>query len=129
MLRILKLIGLATVIATVAFFLQLISANADDKAEPCKADAAKLCPGMKPGRGLFKCLREREAQLSPACKEKHAKGKKHASERAKERREACKEDVKKFCKDVKPGDGRIVECLKKNRESLSESCKSHHKKK
>lgn len=37
----------------------------------------------------------------------------------------CRADVEQFCKDVKGGQGRIMECLKENRESVSEDCKSH----
>jgi hypothetical protein len=36
----------------------------------------------------------------------------------------CKDDVQKFCKDVKPGGGRIVKCLKEHEADLSDSCKA-----
>ena len=36
---------------------------------------------------------------------------------------ACKADVEKFCKDVKPGGGRIIACLKGNKDRLSQACK------
>ncbi|WP_325174827.1 cysteine rich repeat-containing protein [Bradyrhizobium sp.] len=39
-------------------------------------------------------------------------------------REACKADFKKFCSGVSPGGGRIVECLNKQHDSLSEACKT-----
>ncbi len=35
----------------------------------------------------------------------------------------CAEDVSKFCKDVKPGGGAIVKCLKEHEKDLSPSCK------
>lgn len=35
---------------------------------------------------------------------------------------ACKEDLKKFCADVKSGDGRIARCLKKHEKDLSPAC-------
>jgi len=37
----------------------------------------------------------------------------------------CKEDIKKFCAEVKPGEGRIIKCLKEHENELSESCKTH----
>ena len=39
-------------------------------------------------------------------------------------REACKADVEKFCSDVQRGGGRIVECLNKQHDSVSEACKT-----
>jgi hypothetical protein len=35
----------------------------------------------------------------------------------------CNEDIQKFCKDVKPGEGRIIACLKQHEAELSEGCK------
>ena len=35
----------------------------------------------------------------------------------------CKEDIKKFCADVKPGEGRIAKCLKEHKAELSTECK------
>jgi hypothetical protein len=37
----------------------------------------------------------------------------------------CAGDVAKFCKDVKPGEGRIAKCLKENKEKLSPECTAH----
>ncbi len=38
-------------------------------------------------------------------------------------RGACKADVEKLCKDVKPGEGRIAKCLKRNEADVSPGCK------
>ena len=35
----------------------------------------------------------------------------------------CREDIKKFCADVKPGQGAIMRCLRSNQEKLSAACK------
>jgi hypothetical protein len=37
----------------------------------------------------------------------------------------CTEDVKKFCKQVKPGDGRIRKCLSRHEKELSLACREH----
>jgi hypothetical protein len=37
--------------------------------------------------------------------------------------EACAQDAKTLCPDVKPGDGRIAACFKENRRKLSAGCK------
>jgi hypothetical protein len=39
-------------------------------------------------------------------------------------REACKADVEKFCKDIKPGGGRIIACLKGHEAEVSAGCKA-----
>ena len=36
----------------------------------------------------------------------------------------CAADVQKFCKDVKPGEGRVIECLKSHQSELSQACSS-----
>jgi cysteine rich repeat protein len=36
---------------------------------------------------------------------------------------ACAGDVQTFCSTVQPGQGKIVQCLKQNIESLSQGCK------
>jgi hypothetical protein len=35
----------------------------------------------------------------------------------------CSADLEKFCKDVKPGGGRIIACLKQHEAEVSEACK------
>jgi len=40
-----------------------------------------------------------------------------------EQRQACGGDVQKFCQGVSPGGGRILECLAKQKDKLSDACK------
>jgi hypothetical protein len=37
-------------------------------------------------------------------------------------REACGEDIKKLCQNVKPGEGRIVQCLEQHQSEVSQTC-------
>ena len=62
---------------------------ADDKKEgTCRQDAEKLCPGLKWGKGLGKCLKEHKADISPACQAKMEKRKEKREERREEKNEA-----------------------------------------
>ena len=38
---------------------------------------------------------------------------------------ACREDVKKFCGDVKPGGGAVMDCMKSHQADLSAGCKEN----
>jgi hypothetical protein len=40
-----------------------------------------------------------------------------------EQREACKGDYDAYCKGTLPGGGRIIACLNKQRDKLSDACK------
>lgn len=37
----------------------------------------------------------------------------------------CREDVKKFCSHITPGEGRISDCMRINRDKVSEACRNH----
>ena len=37
---------------------------------------------------------------------------------------ACKADIEKLCPGVKPGEGRIVSCLKEKQNEVSDACKA-----
>jgi hypothetical protein len=49
-----------------------------------------------------------------------------AAKPAQARQGPCNEDIQKFCKDVKPGGGRVSACLEKNEAGLSQGCGSFH---
>ena len=91
----------------------------------CKADIEKFCKGVQPGQGrIIQCMKQHEAEFSPACKEQIDADKEEAQEFVK----ACKPDVEKFCKGVAQGKGRIYRCLKANEAQLSPSCQAHLRK-
>lgn len=97
-------------------------ASAEEGRKPCADDAAKLCKDVQKGEGrVAKCLKEHKDELSPACKENVAKMK----EKVNGMKEACKEDAKKLCKDIKPGEGRIAQCLKQHEGELSSACQEN----
>ena len=40
-----------------------------------------------------------------------------------EQRAACQADYNKYCKGIMPGGGRIIACLNKQRDQISDACK------
>jgi Cysteine rich repeat len=89
----------------------------------CKADVERLCPGAQPGHGrVMRCLRDKEDQVSAECKA-HIE---EMRQRFQAAAEACKPDVEKFCQDVQPGGGRIIQCLRQHETELSDACKAQH---
>ena len=99
-------------------------ASAEEKDKPCVADAEKLCQGVeKSGGAVAKCLKEHSRELSSACRENMGKMKEMMQEKVGKMKEACKADKEKLCKDVEPGDGKILKCFKEHESELSAACK------
>ncbi|MBL8034584.1 MAG: hypothetical protein JNJ69_12845 [Leptospiraceae bacterium] len=88
----------------------------------CQQDREKFCKNAPKGdhKAMYECMKSHEAQLSEGCKEHRQL----LREKSKDIQKACKKDYKKLCKGEKPGQGRIIKCLKQNESSLSADCKS-----
>lgn len=96
-------------------------AQADDREGrgACKSDVQKLCKGVEPGGGrIAACLKQHEAELSAECKKRIAE----AREEGREIAQACKGDAQALCKDVQPGQGRVMRCLVDHKDKLSAAC-------
>jgi hypothetical protein len=115
-------------IVAVLFLIVSSIAQADDlhRRGPCKADIEKFCKDVKPGQGrIARCIKAHENELSPACRDKIEADREKTQEFVK----ACKPDTAKFCKDIKPGHGRIIRCLKSHEAELSPQCDAYFRKK
>ena len=85
----------------------------------CADDIEKYCKEIKPGGGrLLNCLKEHETELSGSCRGKIGEllGIINDCE------QACSGDISQFCKEVQPGGGRIVKCLREHDKQLSRQC-------
>jgi len=99
-----------------------VSSSADAPGPgPCAGDIQKFCSDIQPGGGaVLQCLKAHQANLSDACKQ--------AGEELKQKilsfAAACEADSEKYCKDIQPGGGRKIKCLKDNLANLSPDCKT-----
>ena len=92
---------------------------------PCMEDVKRLCPEAKTKQEIRNCMKMHKDELSDACKEKMATAKK----KIQGIRQACADDLKKFCGDVQAGRGRKLKCLKEHEADLSPSCREAMQKK
>ena len=88
----------------------------------CEADIEQLCPDSPDGSARTRCLQQHAKQLPPLCqnqlKEQFVKWKEDRNRVM----AACDEDVKQFCRAVKPGGGQILQCLQSHGQEVSDRC-------
>ncbi len=88
----------------------------------CEADIEQLCPDSLDGSARTRCLKQRAKQLPPLCQsqlqERFVKWKEDRNRLM----AACDEDVKRFCRAIKPGSGQILQCLQSHDQEVSDRC-------
>nr|SVE78223.1 EOG090X05VD [Daphnia lumholtzi] len=98
--------------------------------EPCIEDLASIC-FEKTGRGEeMQCLQDNLERLSPVCKQQPCRQQlrnqllqQHEDVQFNPNvRKPCASDEKRFCAQIKPGQGRVLECLKAHRKQLDDVC-------
>jgi hypothetical protein len=87
---------------------------------PCEGDVAFFCQGAEGPKQVLGCLRQNFEQLSPQCKVHIVQ----VAEAVKEAHQDCEADIYVLCPGVQPGGGRVIQCLKQNRDYLSPECKT-----
>ncbi len=95
----------------------------------CTDDIAKFCQNREPGVTLMDCLEKHENELSEACKafEATATGGRRMEMREQIRqrskfRQACMNDMAKFCNDANPMQAGMIKCLNDHESELSPAC-------
>jgi multidrug efflux system outer membrane protein len=89
---------------------------------PCADEFERFCKNVQHGLGLMiVCLDQHRDELSPACRTKVG----GALVKLDKAKLDCAGDIASFCGSVKPGGGRILECLKKQSDRLSPACRDH----
>jgi len=88
----------------------------------CEAEIEQLCPDSLDGSTRTRCQKQRAKQLSPLCQSQlHERFVKWKEDRNR-LKAACDEDVKQFCRAVKPGGGQILQCLQSHGQEVSDRC-------
>jgi hypothetical protein len=100
---------------------------ADIVKDGCKTEIDTYCKGVKPGEGrVLACLFAYEDKLSNRCEYAlydAAAQLEQAITALTYLAKECKDDLKTFCSDIKPGEGRLLDCIDKNKEKISSRCK------
>jgi Golgi apparatus protein 1 len=98
-------------------------------AEACRMDVEEFCDTVEPGEGrVHACLRDNRDKISEACAAEELKLEKIESESTElqpKLSKLCSEERSVFCKNVKPGKGRVFKCLQENiaKPDFSTSCR------
>lgn len=100
---------------------------ADIVADGCKTEIDTYCKGVKPGEGrILACLYAFEDKLSNRCDYAlydTAAQLQQAVTALTYLANECRADLKTFCSDVKAGEGRLIQCIEKNKDKISGRCK------
>jgi len=131
MMRDIRRRAIAITVLSAAVSLIVVTRAGAVPANPCSADAQKLCPNVAPGGGrMLECLHQHKSELSPECAKSMAAMKEQAASHIGELREMkrnCGGDIDKFCKGVQLGEGRLLGCLKEHQSDLSPACQGMFK--
>ena len=94
----------------------------------CAKEVATYCKDVTPGKGrLLSCLYAYEDKISTQCQMalcEAVPALEMALTTLSYLAGECRDDLMKYCSDVKVGEGRLIKCLDKNRVGLSDRCKA-----
>ena len=118
------------VIGMVLVFSGVVSAQQkliDSVAKGCDKELKTYCKDVTPGEGrVLACLYAHEDKLSSQCEYAlydAAAQLERALNALTYVANECRDDLTKFCSDIKPGEGRLLQCIDKNDAKVSGRCK------
>jgi hypothetical protein len=93
----------------------------------CEKELTTYCKDVTPGEGRgLACLYAFSDKLSPKCEyalyDAAAQLERSINTLAYAVNQ-CRDDLSKYCADIKPGQGRLLQCLDKNEAKVSKRCK------
>src|SRR5512143_1308379 len=118
------------VIGMVLVFSGVVSAQQaliDSVVKDCDKELKTYCKDVTPGEGRgLACLYAFSDKLSPQCEyalyDAAAQLERAINAIAYAANE-CRDDLTKFCADIKPGQGRLLQCIEKNDTKVTTRCK------
>ena len=129
-------LGVAVAMAGPAAAQSDVARLAQEKAErsvqkvlkDCEKDLSTYCSQVTPGDGrLALCMMAHEDKISDTCFTsifEFVDGVELGLSNIWRAAEVCENDIEKNCADVKPGEGRIAQCLIDKKELVSTPCKA-----
>ena len=114
-----------------ALLLTTPALAADDLVESvakgCKKELTSYCKDVTPGEGrVLACLYAHGDKLTGQCEyalyDAAAQLERFVAALTYVANE-CEEDLGKYCENIQPGEGRLLECLDKNQKKVSKRCK------
>jgi hypothetical protein len=118
------------VIGMVLVFSGAVSAQqslVDSVVKGCDKELKTYCKDVTPGEGrVLACLYAHEDKLSGQCEyalyDAAAQLERAINALAYTVNE-CRDDLTKYCADIKPGEGRLLQCIEKNDAKVTKRCK------
>jgi hypothetical protein len=118
------------VIGMVLVFSGVVSAQqalVDSVVKGCDKELKTYCKDVTPGEGRgLACLYAFSDKLSPQCEYAlydAAVQLERAINALSYTVNECRDDLTKFCSNIKPGEGRLLQCIDKNDAKVSGRCK------
>lgn len=126
-----KLMLVLSICCMVVFFAGMVVAEDSGPVgtvvKGCEQEITTYCKAVTPGEGrVLACLYAYGDKLSNRCEyalydaaaqlQRFITGINYLATE-------CRDDLKAYCSDVKPGDGRLMECIDKNMAKVSGRCK------
>ena len=120
------------VLAALVGSLMITSASAQDSLvqyveNACATEIENFCSNVTPGEGrLLLCFAAHEDKISERCQYalyQASSALEQATAALSYLARSCRSDIETLCPETQPGDGRILECLQRQEEQVSDTCK------
>lgn len=114
--------------ASVLYLPETANAQSRAIAADCAGELKTFCSKVRPsGNRLVACLIAFEDKVSPRCRLTAYLASGNLGNRMKELQsmaKVCSSDILQYCSKVPAGGGRIYDCLKSNRATLTDECRN-----